>query len=467
MNRPSAAGRALARRRFARSLPRWRRRVATLTERDERGVILVFWVLSLTALLGFLALAINLGNLVQSNDNVQNAADSAASPAPPPWQAQTFDEIDMDSTNWPTEYAPAYSVEVSDNGTTWTAIASCTGIGSPEVVSFPLQTAAYIKVILLTGNASTSPAWSIGDFKIYNSSTADAGGGSCAASVSSGTQLNESSFVASTNAPSNSPGSVDAPQNAITNAMDAALTSTASTTRFSTDEPQAPGLYFEVTMSPFDTEVNIPPPYRCNFGLTRCNGPNRYAWLDGYYIYEPLRVGQGLGGGWLRIVDSRGYLPPGEISDREAFRDGTRNGLFPRWSCSFVRSSGNCLQLTTGDPGTAINALSDGAPVVATDAAEAVVQGYGVTADWSGCSTLPAGFYLAKGWAGDNCIAYCDPSQATSSCGTDEAIFWVATLVAAPPSIISNDGVTCTERVAWANTAGGAPGAAVPSGNCS
>ena len=38
----------------------------------------MFWVLTLTALFGFMALAINLGNLLQSTDNVQNAADSAA-----------------------------------------------------------------------------------------------------------------------------------------------------------------------------------------------------------------------------------------------------------------------------------------------------------------------------------------------------------------------------------------------------
>jgi hypothetical protein len=46
--------------------------------RGDDGVILVFWLLTLTALFGFMALAINLGNLLQSTDNVQNAADSGA-----------------------------------------------------------------------------------------------------------------------------------------------------------------------------------------------------------------------------------------------------------------------------------------------------------------------------------------------------------------------------------------------------
>ncbi|GEM_PF-2091245 len=45
---------------------------------DERGVVLVLWVLSLTALVGFLALTVNLGNFAQQSENVQDAADAAA-----------------------------------------------------------------------------------------------------------------------------------------------------------------------------------------------------------------------------------------------------------------------------------------------------------------------------------------------------------------------------------------------------
>ena len=55
-----------------------RRSRTVLSGKGDDGVILVFWVLTLTALFGFMALAINLGNLLQSTDNVQNAADSAA-----------------------------------------------------------------------------------------------------------------------------------------------------------------------------------------------------------------------------------------------------------------------------------------------------------------------------------------------------------------------------------------------------
>jgi uncharacterized membrane protein len=49
-----------------------------LHRKGDEGVILVLWVLALAALAGFLALVIDLGNLEQSSDNVQNAADAAA-----------------------------------------------------------------------------------------------------------------------------------------------------------------------------------------------------------------------------------------------------------------------------------------------------------------------------------------------------------------------------------------------------
>jgi Flp pilus assembly protein TadG len=46
--------------------------------RDEKGVILVFWVLALTLIAGLMALAIAAGNLVENSTNYQNAADAAA-----------------------------------------------------------------------------------------------------------------------------------------------------------------------------------------------------------------------------------------------------------------------------------------------------------------------------------------------------------------------------------------------------
>ncbi len=46
--------------------------------KDEDGVILVLWTVALTAILGFVALRIDMGNDVQSATNIQNAADAAA-----------------------------------------------------------------------------------------------------------------------------------------------------------------------------------------------------------------------------------------------------------------------------------------------------------------------------------------------------------------------------------------------------
>jgi Putative Flp pilus-assembly TadE/G-like len=45
---------------------------------DERGVILVFWVLCLSLLAALFVGVLALGNLLQSSDNAQNAADAAA-----------------------------------------------------------------------------------------------------------------------------------------------------------------------------------------------------------------------------------------------------------------------------------------------------------------------------------------------------------------------------------------------------
>jgi len=80
--------------------------------------------------------------------------------------AQTFNELQMAVPGSPTDYARGYTVEVSPNGTTWTAVATCTGSGTPEIVSFPVQTAQYLEVVLTAGNSSYW--WSINQFDVYN-----------------------------------------------------------------------------------------------------------------------------------------------------------------------------------------------------------------------------------------------------------------------------------------------------------
>ena len=95
------------------------------------------------------------------------------------WEAdmgspQTFDELQMQVPNSPRAYARSYDLEVSGNGRTWTMVASCTGTGDPETVSFPPQTARYIRVVvtMLADGLTTAAGnwWSIDELNLYHGS---------------------------------------------------------------------------------------------------------------------------------------------------------------------------------------------------------------------------------------------------------------------------------------------------------
>jgi hypothetical protein len=85
--------------------------------------------------------------------------------------AQTFNQIEMDSGGYSTDYARGYNVEVSTNGSTFTSVATGTGASSPETVTFATQTAQYIRVVLT--QAASPSWWSMVNFTVYTS-----GGGS-------------------------------------------------------------------------------------------------------------------------------------------------------------------------------------------------------------------------------------------------------------------------------------------------
>jgi hypothetical protein len=138
--------------------------------------------------------------------------------------AQSFDELDMNVAGSPTDYARGYTVEVSADDSSWATVASCSGSTTPEIVSFPTQTARYLIVVL---TAPSTAWWSIDELNVY--------GGSCSGPAS-GPALDRTSWVASTNAPSTS---ADSPANALDGNL---------TTRFSSDKDQAPGLYFEADL---------------------------------------------------------------------------------------------------------------------------------------------------------------------------------------------------------------------------
>ena len=84
--------------------------------------------------------------------------------------ARAFDELAMRAPNSPTDYARGYDVLVSTNDISWTIVAACTGTANPEIVSFPTQTAQWVRVVLTA--ASTTDWWSIDEFDLYSSAPA-------------------------------------------------------------------------------------------------------------------------------------------------------------------------------------------------------------------------------------------------------------------------------------------------------
>jgi hypothetical protein len=79
--------------------------------------------------------------------------------------AQTFDALEMSVPGSSTDYARGYDVEVSNDATSWATVAACTGTATPEIVSFSVQTARYVKVVLTAG--TTYDWWSIDELNLY------------------------------------------------------------------------------------------------------------------------------------------------------------------------------------------------------------------------------------------------------------------------------------------------------------
>ena len=151
-------------------------------------------------------------------------------------QAQTFDTVALDSGSSTGDYARSADIDVSSDGTNWTKVASVTSDGQQiEAVTFPTQTARYIKVI---NNSSSGNWWSIAEFNVYV-------GGS--ATPVYGTPLSRTGWSAT--ASNTSPW----PNDALANMLDGDLS-----TRYSSGAGQAPGQWVEVDMGQaetFDTVV--------------------------------------------------------------------------------------------------------------------------------------------------------------------------------------------------------------------
>jgi len=87
--------------------------------------------------------------------------------------AQSFDEIEMDSGGFNADYARAYQVEVSNDGTSFTTVYTGTGTGSPETANFAPQTARYIRVVL--EESVKTNWWSLVNVLVYGSGSAGSG----------------------------------------------------------------------------------------------------------------------------------------------------------------------------------------------------------------------------------------------------------------------------------------------------
>ncbi|XEC92488.1 discoidin domain-containing protein [Paenibacillus tarimensis] len=79
-------------------------------------------------------------------------------------QTETFNKIKINSGSGSNDYARSSDVFVSTDGTNWTKVASVTGAGPLQEITFQAQTARYIKVVC-TGNEGYW--WSVAEFDAY------------------------------------------------------------------------------------------------------------------------------------------------------------------------------------------------------------------------------------------------------------------------------------------------------------
>jgi hypothetical protein len=102
--------------------------------------------------------------------------------------AKTFDQIVMDSAGSTNDYARAFQVFVSNDGTNFgNAVASGTGSAALVASSFSAQTARFVRVVLGNPNGATS-WWSIAEVNAYTNGSSGGGGsgGSTGAAGSGG-----------------------------------------------------------------------------------------------------------------------------------------------------------------------------------------------------------------------------------------------------------------------------------------
>jgi hypothetical protein len=146
----------------------------------------------------------------------------------------SFSQITIDAGPSVGDYPAGYTVSVSSNGTTWTEVASGTGATQLVTVTFPQQTAQYIRVAQTTSGVTTN-WWSIAEFNVY----------SAVPQAGTPIALSRTGWV-----PSASVSGGGAPANALDGNEN---------TRWSTGVAQAAGQWFQVNMGSAQTfdEVTI------------------------------------------------------------------------------------------------------------------------------------------------------------------------------------------------------------------
>ena len=181
--------------------------------------------------------------------------------------SETFNELSMSVPGSPTDYARAFVVEVSGNGTSWSTVASCTGSGSYETVSFPDHTARYVQVVLTTG---VNYWWSVDEFNLYTSN--------CYAPVA-GAALDRTGWTASSNT---TYVASDAPALALDGNL---------STRFSSNRDQVAGMVFKVDMGALQTFDELV--------MATPSSPNDYARLFNVAVSAD-------GSSWANVATCKG-----------------------------------------------------------------------------------------------------------------------------------------------------------------
>ena len=100
---------------------------------------------------------------------------------------RTFTEIRMDTTTTATDFPRSFNVGVSNDGSTFTTVASAMGTSAVVTVAFASQTARYIRVTLANLPAGQTNAWSIYEFNVYDASLARTGWTATALTTAPGT----------------------------------------------------------------------------------------------------------------------------------------------------------------------------------------------------------------------------------------------------------------------------------------